>query len=285
MSRLTKLPVADVIVGDRHRKDLGDIDELAQSILKVQLLHPIVSDYLRIVAESDENTCRKAFSPSEAVAVGAEIERLEKPRAEANRAANLPNAQVSHLDKVGRTTHIVGPAVGMSARTYEKAKAVVAATSDPDPEVAEVARDAVEEMDRTGKISGAYRKVKLAEVMPAAEKRPTAERVAQIRDLGTKGHTRDQIAKELNITVDRVHWLCREHAITLPADAMGRQKKHDANRIVETAVTTLEGIAGTLSLIDFEALNPENIREWHDSLGESLSSLQSLRNRLKKELG
>lgn len=33
MSRLTKLPVGQVIVGDRHRKDLGDIDALGLEVL------------------------------------------------------------------------------------------------------------------------------------------------------------------------------------------------------------------------------------------------------------
>jgi len=34
--------VQDVIVADRHRRDLGDIDGLARSIQAVGLLHPIV---------------------------------------------------------------------------------------------------------------------------------------------------------------------------------------------------------------------------------------------------
>jgi ParB family chromosome partitioning protein len=34
--------IADIIVGERHRKDMGDISALAASIREVGLLHPIV---------------------------------------------------------------------------------------------------------------------------------------------------------------------------------------------------------------------------------------------------
>jgi ParB family chromosome partitioning protein len=35
-------PVADIMVGERHRKDLGDLPALAQDIAELGLLHPIV---------------------------------------------------------------------------------------------------------------------------------------------------------------------------------------------------------------------------------------------------
>jgi ParB family chromosome partitioning protein len=38
----TTLFVADIQVGTRHRRELGDIDALAQNIAAVGLLHPIV---------------------------------------------------------------------------------------------------------------------------------------------------------------------------------------------------------------------------------------------------
>ena len=38
------LAIDDVKVGKRHRQDLGDIEELSQSIADVGLLHPITVD-------------------------------------------------------------------------------------------------------------------------------------------------------------------------------------------------------------------------------------------------
>ena len=99
---LRQIPIDEVIVKPRRRKDMGDISGLATSIREVGLLHAIVvdKDYrliagerrfravkslgwtevpanvvgtlseatLLLCAERDENTCRKDFTPLEAVA-------------------------------------------------------------------------------------------------------------------------------------------------------------------------------------------------------------------------
>jgi ParB family chromosome partitioning protein len=36
------MPIADIVVGRRHRKDMGDIEGLARSIADLGLLQPIV---------------------------------------------------------------------------------------------------------------------------------------------------------------------------------------------------------------------------------------------------
>jgi ParB family chromosome partitioning protein len=41
---LITLPLDDIRVGKRHRRDMGDIDALAQSIEDIGLLHPIIVD-------------------------------------------------------------------------------------------------------------------------------------------------------------------------------------------------------------------------------------------------
>ena len=38
----TEMLIADIVVGNRHRRELGDIDGLAASIRELGLLHPIV---------------------------------------------------------------------------------------------------------------------------------------------------------------------------------------------------------------------------------------------------
>jgi hypothetical protein len=38
------IPTATIKVGERHRRDLGDIDAVAQNIAGIGLLHPIVTD-------------------------------------------------------------------------------------------------------------------------------------------------------------------------------------------------------------------------------------------------
>lgn len=108
-----QLPISAIAIGERVRKDMGDIDGLAESIGRHGLLHPVVVDkdntlvagHRRIEAvkrlgwqeipvtkldvedllnaERDENTERKDFTPSEAVAIGRLIEERHKAKIEA----------------------------------------------------------------------------------------------------------------------------------------------------------------------------------------------------------
>ena len=114
------VPVASIIIGERTRKDLGDIDALASSIETVGLLHPpVVTPDMHLVAgerrieavkilgwtevpvtiadnlgdareclsaERAENTCRENLRPSELVAMGERLETLYRPEAAARKA-------------------------------------------------------------------------------------------------------------------------------------------------------------------------------------------------------
>ncbi len=165
---MTDIPLNDVRVIGRHRKHLGDLRPLADSIAAIGLLHPIVlrpdnslvvgerrlaafrllkrttipaniasnlselGDLLR--AEADENTCRKDFTPEEAVAVGAEIEKAYKP------VAVAAQRQSPGRPKKGRgTSPKISRKETESARTT--AVAVAAAPLAP-PEKAPAAKPA-----------------------------------------------------------------------------------------------------------------------------------------------
>lgn len=160
----------NIIVNKRSRKDPGDIEGLANSIKDIGLLHPIVItanneliagerrllafqslnaknpndgwddipttvadsfDSVRalLIAERDENTCRKDFTPSEAVELGKKLEGIistpvGRPKKNGGKLPPLPK---------GKTRDKVGTAVGMSGKTYEKAKEIVEAAEE-DPE-------------------------------------------------------------------------------------------------------------------------------------------------------
>lgn len=216
LGRRQQVPIDKVRVGVRHRKDIGDLVPLADSMRELGQLQPLVlrPDYtliagerrlqaavslgwrevsavvidglqdaiLALRAERDENTCRKDFTPSEAVAIGKALEELERPRAAQRQAragpkkgrgkklatasGNLPAplapmvADATAGDQpppdTGRTRDKVADAVGMSPRTYEKAKVVVEAAEQEPEKFAPVK----EEMDQTGKVDPAYRTVR-----------------------------------------------------------------------------------------------------------------------------
>ena len=170
-----QVAIKNIIIGNRHRQDLWDISQLADSIKASGLLHPIVlrpdmtlvvgqrrlaaceslgmtsieasigdnfSDFAKALqAEADENTCRKALEPVEAVTIGMAIEELVKPKAEerlrvagkeggkkAGRGrTNSPraNCPAPKQPEQLRTAAVAAAGVGMKRRSYEKAKAVM----------------------------------------------------------------------------------------------------------------------------------------------------------------
>jgi ParB family chromosome partitioning protein len=195
--------IAAIRVGARFRQDLGDLPALAASIADLGLLQPVVvspagdliagARRLRAVqllgwktvpvhvvrnlheaaaalqAERDENTCRKAFTPSEAVALERELERLQRPEARARQRAGTSrdgtaggrgrrkNPLESYQEVSGATRDRVGAAVGMSGRTFEKARAVVEAGEREPGRFAKLR----ELMDRTRRVDGVYRRLQV----------------------------------------------------------------------------------------------------------------------------
>lgn len=184
---MTTLKISEIHIGDRVRKDVGDIKPLAQSLQEIGLLHPIVIDghksliagvrrmaaakylgwkevpvrmvkslneaVLALKAERDENTCRKDFLPTEAVAMAATLEELEKPKAESRKRIGQKSGGrgkkklASKIDESFRTDVEVGKAVGLGKDSYRKAKFVVEAAAK-DPDLLEVQ----EKMDKTGNV-------------------------------------------------------------------------------------------------------------------------------------
>ncbi len=165
---MRRIAIADVVVGERPRQDLGDLKSLADSIAALGLLQPIgVTSAKRLVwgerrlracerlgwteidaivdptlddilqaarAEHDENTCRKPFTHTEAVAKARQIEALERERAKERQAQAGPakgrgakaigSASLAEAVK-GDTRTKVAAAVGMSHGTLAKARHVV----------------------------------------------------------------------------------------------------------------------------------------------------------------
>lgn len=119
------------------------------------------------MAERDENTCRKPMLASELVALGKAIEECEAASAKqrqkegGSRGGKSAGKAVKNFDNLNstrspRTVDIVGKAIGMSGPSYQRAKAVVEAAKKDPEKFGQVA----EEMDRTGKVTPAYNKVK-----------------------------------------------------------------------------------------------------------------------------
>src|SRR6516162_5341540 len=181
------LPIDKIIVGKRIRRDLGDIAPLAANIAELGLLQPIVvtpdgrliAGERRILAakslgwveipinvidlaavvrgEYAENTFRKDFTLSEAVAIKRALEPIERAAAKERQGTRTDKhlGQVAHSVK-GRAADKVAKATGMARRTLEKAEAIVAAAEAEPERFGKL----LEDMDHTGRANGPYRRLR-----------------------------------------------------------------------------------------------------------------------------
>jgi len=187
-----ELSIDKIVIGNRFRKDLGDIKSLAESISDIGLLHPIVVDEsnnliagrrrlkacesigwekipVHMVSledlkrgEFDENAIRKNFTASEMVAVKKYYEpevkvEAKKRQEELGRTHGKDPSGKFPEGVKGDTRDIIAKFAGVSGRTLEKAEDIVdAAEADP-----ETFGDILESVD-SGKtsISHAHTKIK-----------------------------------------------------------------------------------------------------------------------------
>jgi N6-adenosine-specific RNA methylase IME4 len=180
--------IDQIQIGFRYRKDLGDLRSLADSIGEVGLLHPVVvTQEGRLIAgqrrlkacrslgwtdipvtvvdllqaargEAHENFVRKDLLPSEIVALKRAIEPLERrearqrqgARADLCHPATVAECQGPSRDKIARY-------LGVGKTTIDRAEAVVEAAEEDPEEYGYL----VEQMDRSGKVAGAFRRLEV----------------------------------------------------------------------------------------------------------------------------
>ena len=158
------MPISAIVLGKRHRRDLGDIDALAADIAAIGMLHPIVvrpdgtliAGERRIEAakalgwsevpvnivdldavvrgEFAENSLRKDFTLSEAVAIKRALEPLERADAKERQGERTDK----HLEKFSTSSHgraldKVANVAGKHRTTIAKAEAIVEA-AEVEPE-------------------------------------------------------------------------------------------------------------------------------------------------------
>jgi ParB/RepB/Spo0J family partition protein len=171
---MPKQKIETIIIGDRYRKDMGDISTLAENIKSIGLLHPIVITPdgkliagarrleackslgwteipvtvididLLVRGEYSENVTRKDFTPSEMVAIYAAIESYQGQHDVETETDGIPRQQRA------------AKSLGISHGSLSKAKQVAeAAASDP-----EKFGECMDIMDLTGNIDAAYKELK-----------------------------------------------------------------------------------------------------------------------------
>ncbi len=184
--------IDQIQIGFRYRKDLGDLRPLAESISDVGLLHPVVvTPEGRLIAgqrrlgacrllgwedvpvtvvnlyqaargEAHENFVRKDLLPSEIVALKRAIEPLERKEArdrQGHKADPCHPATMAEGQRSspGDTRDNIARYLGVGRTTIERAEAVVDAAEEAPEEYGYL----VQQMDRSGKVAGAYRRLEV----------------------------------------------------------------------------------------------------------------------------
>jgi N6-adenosine-specific RNA methylase IME4/ParB-like chromosome segregation protein Spo0J len=193
--------IDQIQIGYRYRKDLGDLKSLAASIAEVGLLHPVVVTPVgRLIAgqrrleacrglgwtdipvtvvdllqaargEAHENFVRKDLLPSEIVALKRAIEPLERRDARTRQGTRVD--LVTSLDlqpDSGDTRDKIARYLGVGRTTIERAEAVVEAAEEQPEEFGHL----LEQMDRSGKVAGAFRRLTVMKQARALDLRPPA---------------------------------------------------------------------------------------------------------------
>lgn len=202
------VPISSIVINGRHRKDMGDIEALAESIGELGLLQPIVlaSDGKTLVAgarriaafrhlgrekipayvaksiddlyaclrgEQHENTCRKSFTPSEADNMADAVQAAEDGLAKQRQAAaGAASAAKFNQNIVGARRAL--PANGGKRSSKDKRESESFVRSSRASGLSPTTRRRIKEvkasgnaawiaeMDRTGNVNRAYRKVRVA---------------------------------------------------------------------------------------------------------------------------
>lgn len=154
---MEQISIAGVIVANRFRRDMGDMEQLKASMTNLGLLQPIgidkdrslvfggrrleaakqlgwqtiaakVVDCDALIAEHDENEMRKAFTVTERVAIAEAVaERLKKDAEIRMKAGKAPSGNISGGSEQGEARDLAAAKAGLgSGKTLEAAQSVVA---------------------------------------------------------------------------------------------------------------------------------------------------------------
>ena len=109
---------------------------------------------------------------------------------------------------------------------------------------------------------------------------------AAIRDLNNQGYRANQIAEQLGMTEASVRDAFSRLGLKSVERRIGRGRRINLNRVMDEFVATVIPPPVTLELLDgnYARLDGARVRAWESSLSEAITTLTTVRNRLRKEL-
>lgn len=319
MSKTVK--VDEIEVGERARHDLGDLTDLMASIKELGLLQPIVvtadnkliaggrrlescrrlglgavqvvvAEHIHdavdlLKAERDENTCRKPMTASELVALGRQIERLERPEAARRQGTrtDLGRELSVRPNEKSDSRERAAEAVGLSSATYSRIKQVANGAEGyrmHRGQRVEVSRDRQAESKEA--LALMDRITAGEEVRPAEGGKPLT--VTAVYE-GWKGH---KVNRGAEAPIDRRRQPAAQTEAPKAApllDARGRrypQRSHQ--KALAESIAAFSGLcAGWSGITDLDdSLDAEEAAQWTRDLDRGLRVVRSLNNKLKEHI-
>lgn len=162
---------------------------------------------------------------------------------------------------------------------YDNGSQILQMTDDVSDEEFE---EAVTEAKSEGNLSRAnvVRKIK-GQQSPATRD----ERAREVERLAELGYSSRQIAPQIGIGQEALAAIARDYKITIRADRhIAGTRIADTSRIIEKAISALEGISLGFELIDPESIDPERAQTWADSLTKSIAALSKARRQIKESI-
>lgn len=242
------------------------------------------------------NVNRRHLTTGQLAMVAADSVPLYEEQAKVRQIShlNVPESASGDADSEGgRSAGKAAEAVGTSRPAVNRAQRVQREA----PELAEKVRageitlnSAHEQVKRdvtpifkssTQKLAAAEKKVRNNQHTVDGTKR-----LATFEKLAAKGYDSDQIAVELGLSREGLRgWRTKNGIDAPPADAIvGGTRRVDANRVIAATVAAAEPTAGLIELVDYSKLDRSQLAHWESSLTQSISSLTTIRNNLRKEL-
>jgi ParB-like chromosome segregation protein Spo0J len=300
-----------LVAGQRR---LEAAKRLGWSLVPCLMVDRLTDATKALTAERDENQCRKAMTPTELKSLTDALLEIEREEAKARQRAGQERGRAVQRGDVDHVVQNQDPqrakaeaakAVGWSRSQYERVERVERAASSPTlPEsVRQVAADALKQLEaETMTPNQADKVVKDAKVAAGVGStndkidkarrdnpkitRAGEQRLAEYEDLCRSGYSSRQIAERWGIDINGFWAFRKRHGLAQPPadEQIGRTRTHDTNRIVSETVASLEGICIGIQLVNFDDLAGDDLDYWVSSLTDSIRSLTTLRNNLKKEL-
>ena len=269
---MSHIPIADIRIGERIRKDMGDIEALAASIEAHGLMHPpavmsdgtLIAGHRRIQAcmslgmttipvrvidvadllsaERDENQVRKDFTPSEAVAVA--------------RAVEAQLREASHERRSAAARARWARQKGEGVKVDESATSIHVHHSTSAAEVVGMCRQRYE---------------RAREVVEAAEQE--AEKFGDIVE-----------AMDATGNVNAAHTELRRRRDKLPARhaVLKKMRIRDPNQEIERAITSLSGFVMGLERIDVSGLDVDRLDQWAAEIRKQITSINRFLRSMNK---